>query len=295
MVEMRLNHLHPHKKDGGHTETAGLPRRGHAEEDPVGLPRREHPEEAPHALPKRGNAEAPSAALPKRHGHHGAEDHGDMAELPRRGSVDEASGPQPHGGRAAQEHPGLPRRGHADDPHGRPRDHAHHPPAPGAAAAAAPTREDKGGLRLDMESCRKTFDAFDRDKSGYLDLEELTKLAEALWNSAHPDGPQLDRQSRAVPAESAAPRLPAFVGACHGRPSPIPPARKIHKPCTRPRSPPTRSPPTPRPGSVVRPGLLGRTPSPRFPTSAAARLPPHRPLPDSLPPPPLPPPPSPPP
>ena len=26
---------------------------------------------------------------------------------------------------------------------------------------------------LDMEVCRKTFDAFDRDKSGYLDLEEL--------------------------------------------------------------------------------------------------------------------------
>ncbi len=121
--------------------------------------------------------------------------------------------------------PALPRRGQAvpdlfsdvDDapPHQQPRAEAPappkapaHPPAPPPApsahnkearraAPAAPVAQEKG-FSIDMETCRKTFDAFDRDKSGYLDLEELTKLAEALWNSSHPDGPKLDRENRAV-------------------------------------------------------------------------------------------------
>ena len=118
--------------------------------------------------------------------------------------------------------PALPRRGQAvpdplsdvDDapPHQEPRGAAPappkapaHPPAPPPAPSAhdkeargaAPAAQGKG-FSIDMETCRKTFDAFDRDKSGYLDLEELTKLAEALWNSSHPDGPKLDRENRAV-------------------------------------------------------------------------------------------------
>lgn len=54
------------------------------------------------------------------------------------------------------------------------------------------------GFVLDMEVCRKTFEAFDRDRSGYLDLDELGRLAEALWNTFHPEGPKLDQESRQV-------------------------------------------------------------------------------------------------
>ena len=61
-------------------------------------------------------------------------------------------------------------------------------------------REPRDGFILDMDVCRKTFDAFDRDRSGYLDLDELGKLAEALWNTFHPEGPKLDRESKAVDA-----------------------------------------------------------------------------------------------
>ncbi len=34
------------------------------------------------------------------------------------------------------------------------------------------------GYRFDLELCRRTFDAYDRDGSGFLDITELTELAE---------------------------------------------------------------------------------------------------------------------
>ena len=36
-----------------------------------------------------------------------------------------------------------------------------------------------GGYRFDLELCRRTFDSYDRDGSGFLDITELTELAEA--------------------------------------------------------------------------------------------------------------------
>ena len=68
------------------------------------------------------------------------------------------------------------------------------------AAQRPSTGAGAGGesFLLDMEVCRKTFETFDRDNSGYLDLDELAKLAEALWNTFHPEGPELDRESKLV-------------------------------------------------------------------------------------------------
>jgi hypothetical protein len=73
-------------------------------------------------------------------------------------------------------------------------------------AGRPPSRVGSGeSFMLDMEVCRKTFEAFDRDKSGYLDLEELAKLAEALWNTFHPEGPKLDKESIKVPCARCPP------------------------------------------------------------------------------------------
>ena len=199
----------------GHAEEpAALPKRGPHAEDHAGLPVRGHhaedhdgPKAGPHAekqdgLPKRGPHAEEHDGL-RRRGHH-AEDDG----LPRRVHAEEPAA-LPKRGPHAEEHDGLPRRGpHAENSTGFPRrGHAEAIPAGGHAEDAHGPRhgdgnragsDDPGGFALDMEACRGMFNAFDRDKSGYLDLEELTKLAEALWNSAHPNGPQLDRQSRAV-------------------------------------------------------------------------------------------------
>ena len=34
------------------------------------------------------------------------------------------------------------------------------------------------GYRFDLALCRRTFDEYDKDMSGYLDIRELTNLAE---------------------------------------------------------------------------------------------------------------------
>ena len=36
------------------------------------------------------------------------------------------------------------------------------------------------GYRFDLGLCRRTFDEYDKDMSGYLDIRELTNLAEVL-------------------------------------------------------------------------------------------------------------------
>ena len=40
--------------------------------------------------------------------------------------------------------------------------------------------DDGSGYRFDSDLCRKIFDEFDRDGSGYLDLAEISKLAEVV-------------------------------------------------------------------------------------------------------------------
>jgi hypothetical protein len=36
------------------------------------------------------------------------------------------------------------------------------------------------GYRFDLALCRRIFDEYDKDMSGYLDIRELTQLAEVL-------------------------------------------------------------------------------------------------------------------
>lgn len=48
-----------------------------------------------------------------------------------------------------------------------------------AAQAASDEGGPGGGYRFDLELCRRTFDAYDRDGSGFLDITELTELSEA--------------------------------------------------------------------------------------------------------------------
>ena len=54
------------------------------------------------------------------------------------------------------------------------------------------------GFKFDMDVCRQVFDAYDRDGSGYLEIPELTKLAEELWIKSHPNSPKLSRASKEV-------------------------------------------------------------------------------------------------
>ena len=56
------------------------------------------------------------------------------------------------------------------------------------------------GFKFDMDVCRRVFDAYDRDGSGYLEIPELSKLAEELWAKFHPEKPQLSHASKQVPS-----------------------------------------------------------------------------------------------
>ena len=49
-------------------------------------------------------------------------------------------------------------------------------------AKHAPKQDDHdSGYRFDLALCKKTFDTFDKDRSGYLDIKELTSLAEVRF------------------------------------------------------------------------------------------------------------------
>ena len=50
--------------------------------------------------------------------------------------------------------------------------------------AAREAEHSDSGYRFDMALCRKTFDEYDKDESGYLDIKELTKLAEVMQLNA---------------------------------------------------------------------------------------------------------------
>ncbi len=72
------------------------------------------------------------------------------------------------------------------------------------AARAAEEASDEiaggpdGGYRFNLELCRRTFDAYDRDGSGFLDITELTELAEVcVYAVKRPPGIALRRLSRA--------------------------------------------------------------------------------------------------
>ena len=88
-----------------------------------------------------------------------------------------------------------------------------------AAKKAQEVGESDSGYRFDLALCRKTFNQFDQDQSGYLDIQELTNLAEVkitnlwppisplmdwtgieqvLWDTFHPTGPKLTRQRKEV-------------------------------------------------------------------------------------------------
>ena len=49
-----------------------------------------------------------------------------------------------------------------------------------AAKKALEVGEHDSGYRFDLALCRRTFDEYDKDMSGYLDIRELTSLAEVV-------------------------------------------------------------------------------------------------------------------
>ena len=49
-----------------------------------------------------------------------------------------------------------------------------------AAKKAQAVGDHDSGYRFDLGLCRRTFDEYDKDLSGYLDIPELTNLAEVL-------------------------------------------------------------------------------------------------------------------
>ena len=53
-----------------------------------------------------------------------------------------------------------------------------------AAKQAQAVGEHDSGYRFDLGLCRRTFDEYDKDMSGYLDIRELTNLAEVLYRKA---------------------------------------------------------------------------------------------------------------
>ena len=53
-----------------------------------------------------------------------------------------------------------------------------------AAKQAKSIGEYDSGYRFDLALCRKIFDEYDQDESGYLDIQELTELAEVLFQNA---------------------------------------------------------------------------------------------------------------
>ena len=50
-----------------------------------------------------------------------------------------------------------------------------------AAKKALEVGEHDSGYRFDLALCRRTFDEYDKDMSGYLDIRELTSLAEVMY------------------------------------------------------------------------------------------------------------------
>jgi ribosomal protein S14 len=50
-----------------------------------------------------------------------------------------------------------------------------------AAKQAQAVGEHDSGYRFDLGLCRRTFDEYDKDMSGYLDIRELTNLAEVFY------------------------------------------------------------------------------------------------------------------
>jgi hypothetical protein len=53
-------------------------------------------------------------------------------------------------------------------------------------------------FKFDIDLCRRVFNTFDRDRSGFLEVGELAKLAEELWAKFHPEDPKLSSQKRKV-------------------------------------------------------------------------------------------------
>ncbi|EKX34774.1 hypothetical protein GUITHDRAFT_119085 [Guillardia theta CCMP2712] len=61
------------------------------------------------------------------------------------------------------------------------------------ARAAEGTLE---GFKFDADICRQAFNYYDKDRSGFLDLQELMKLAEVLWDTFYPNGPKIDEPTK---------------------------------------------------------------------------------------------------
>jgi hypothetical protein len=57
-------------------------------------------------------------------------------------------------------------------------------------------------FKIDIDMCRRIFNEYDQDQSGYLEISELTALAEELWATFHPNSPKLTREAKEVSSSS---------------------------------------------------------------------------------------------
>ena len=92
------------------------------------------------------------------------------------------------------------------------------PPAPSADSHHAARAEDRGGhgghgghnghgghgargggqFHFDGDVARRVFESRDRERSGYLEIPQLLKIAEEIWAQLEPDAPVLGQESKQV-------------------------------------------------------------------------------------------------
>jgi hypothetical protein len=91
------------------------------------------------------------------------------------------------------------------------------PPAPSANGHHAARGEDRGGhgghgargggqFHFDGDVARRVFESRDRERSGYLEIPQLLKIAEEIWAQLEPDAPVLGQESKQVRPPSLLPR-----------------------------------------------------------------------------------------
>ena len=85
-----------------------------------------------------------------------------------------------------------------------------HPAKTEAAAVSSESKpaargQDHGGhgarggqFRYDAEVARRVFESRDRERSGYLEIPPLLKIAEEIWGQLEPDAPMLSPEGKQV-------------------------------------------------------------------------------------------------
>jgi hypothetical protein len=71
-----------------------------------------------------------------------------------------------------------------------------HPAARGQGHGSHGAR--RGQFHYDAELARHVFESRDRERSGYLEIQPLLKIAEEIWGKLEPDAPMLSPEGKKV-------------------------------------------------------------------------------------------------